>query len=156
MLNMIAGTKRGSEVSRPVSKIAELEQVWSDVWPDLKGVLTPIKGERDYQRRSNVLSAVLEKVGDNENHPLASLCDFIGHLIENYERDFVKIKESTTADVLELLMEQQGIKQKDLAGIIPQSNLSAVLNGKRNLTTKQIAKLSVFFNVTAAVFIQSQ
>ncbi len=42
-----------------------------------------------YQRLVTVLDALIDVVGENENHPLASLMEVIGVLIEKYEDEHV-------------------------------------------------------------------
>ncbi len=41
----------------------------------------------------------------------------------------------------------------DLAGIVPQSNLSAILAGKRKISATLAGKLARYFNVSPAVFV---
>jgi hypothetical protein len=39
----------------------------------------------DYYRLRELLEALIEKVGDDENHPQAAFLDRVGELIEEYE-----------------------------------------------------------------------
>ena len=50
------------------------------------------------------------------------------------------------------LIELRGLKQGDLAGIAAQSNLFAILAGKRKISTTLAGKLARYFNVRPAVF----
>ncbi len=56
-------------------------------------MLTPIvfvpHTESEYQRLVAVLDDLIDVVGENENHPLASLMEVIGVLIEKYETERV-------------------------------------------------------------------
>ena len=45
--------------------------------------------ESEYQRLVAVLDDLIDVVGENENHPLASLMEVIGVLIEKYEEEHV-------------------------------------------------------------------
>ncbi|MCE0521514.1 MAG: hypothetical protein LV480_01215 [Methylacidiphilales bacterium] len=45
--------------------------------------------EKDYRELSAFLDRLVDEVGENENHPLASLMEVIGVLIEKYEDDHV-------------------------------------------------------------------
>ena len=47
--------------------------------------------EADYQRLVNLLDELIDQVGEDETHPLASLMEVIGVLIEKYEDDPVPI-----------------------------------------------------------------
>ena len=56
-------------------------------------MLTPVvfvpHAESEYQRLVAVLDDLIDVVGENENHPLASLMEVIGVLIEKYEDEHV-------------------------------------------------------------------
>jgi HTH-type transcriptional regulator/antitoxin HigA len=43
----------------------------------------------DYQRLVNLLDDLIDQVGEDETHPLASLMEVIGVLIEKYEDEHV-------------------------------------------------------------------
>jgi HTH-type transcriptional regulator / antitoxin HigA len=45
--------------------------------------------EADYCELEDLLDRITDEVGENENHPLASLMDVLGVLIENYEDEHV-------------------------------------------------------------------
>ena len=45
--------------------------------------------ESEYQRLVAVLDDLIDVVGEDENHPLASLMEVIGVLIEKYETEHV-------------------------------------------------------------------
>ena len=46
-------------------------------------------GESEYQQLVAMLDNLIDVVGENENHPLASLMEVIGVLIEKYEDEHV-------------------------------------------------------------------
>ena len=43
----------------------------------------------EYERLISVLDQLIDQVGEDENHPLASLMEVIGTLIEQYEDEHV-------------------------------------------------------------------
>ena len=45
--------------------------------------------ESEYRRLVTVLDDLIDVVGENENHPLASLMEVIGVLVERYEAEHV-------------------------------------------------------------------
>jgi HTH-type transcriptional regulator/antitoxin HigA len=45
--------------------------------------------EADYQKLVELLDHITDEVGQGENHPLASLMDVLGVLIEKYEDENV-------------------------------------------------------------------
>jgi len=64
--------------------IAEV-QTAQHVWPMIEPVVFVPHMEREYKRLVTVLDTLIDVVGENENHPLASLMEVIGVLIEKYE-----------------------------------------------------------------------
>lgn len=47
------------------------------------------RSDEDYRELVELLDRVTARVGENENHPLASLMDVLGMLIEKYEDEHV-------------------------------------------------------------------
>jgi HTH-type transcriptional regulator / antitoxin HigA len=45
--------------------------------------------DREYHALVKVLDHLIDQVGENENHPLASLMEVLGVLIEKYEDEHV-------------------------------------------------------------------
>jgi HTH-type transcriptional regulator/antitoxin HigA len=45
--------------------------------------------EAEYQRLVTLLDRLVDEVGENESHPLASLMEIVGVLIEKYEDEHV-------------------------------------------------------------------
>lgn len=68
--------------------IAEIETA-QDVWPKVASVVFVPHAESEYRRLVAVLDDLIDLVGENESHPLASLMEVIGVLIEKYEDEFV-------------------------------------------------------------------
>ena len=67
------------------TKILRAEQVWPSVSQILYYPHTPA----EYDRLVAVLDQLIDEVGEDESHPLASLMEVIGVLIEKYEDDHV-------------------------------------------------------------------
>jgi len=68
--------------------VAELEQV-TKAWPPVSRAVRVPHTEADYQELIQLLDRVTDEVGENEKHPLASLMDVLGVLIEKYEDEHV-------------------------------------------------------------------
>ncbi len=45
--------------------------------------------EEEYEHLVELLDNLIDQVGEDETHPLASMMDVIGVLIENYESEYV-------------------------------------------------------------------
>lgn len=69
--------------------IAELEKV-TKAWPPISGAVRVPRSEDDYRELVQLLDRVTDEVGEDENHPLASLMDVLGVLIEKYEDEHVE------------------------------------------------------------------
>lgn len=59
------------------------------VWQPLADNLVVPRNEAQYNRLVAWLDKLIDKVGEDESHPLASLMDVLGVLIERYETEFV-------------------------------------------------------------------
>jgi HTH-type transcriptional regulator/antitoxin HigA len=68
--------------------IAELEKV-TKAWPPISRAVRVPRSESDYQDLVQLLDRVTDEVGEDESHPLASLMDVLGVLIEKYEDEHV-------------------------------------------------------------------
>jgi HTH-type transcriptional regulator/antitoxin HigA len=129
-----------------------LEEV-TRVWPLINRALTPPHDVDEYHRLVALLDEVTDLVGEDESHPLASLMETMGTLVESYESQNVLEPESDPILALQTLMDEHGLGQSDLPEIGSQGVVSEVLSGKRRLNVRQIKALSQRFNVSPAVFV---
>lgn len=58
-------------------------------WTNLKQILFIPRSESEYEQLVIMLDNLIDEIGENENHPLASLMEILGILIENYEQENV-------------------------------------------------------------------
>ena len=58
-------------------------------WPDVSHAVFVPHSQRDYDRLVLLLDDLIDEVGGEENHPLASLMEVVGLLIEKYEDETV-------------------------------------------------------------------
>jgi len=68
--------------------VAELEKV-TKAWPPISRAVRVPHTDADYREVVELLDRVTDEVGEDENHPLASLMDVLGVLIEKYEDEHV-------------------------------------------------------------------
>lgn len=120
---------------------------------DAMAHLRPIHDEASYDHMVALMNSLLDVVGDNEDHELAGLLELVGDLVSNYESDHYAIEKAEPKESLRFLIEARGLKQEDLAAIVPQSNLSSILAGKRKISATLAGKLGKFFSVSPALFI---
>lgn len=58
-------------------------------WKNISDTVFVPHSEADYNRLVSMLDSLIDQVGEDESHPLASLMDVISVLIENYENENV-------------------------------------------------------------------
>lgn len=81
------------------------------------------------------------------------LADLLTLLIEDYEEKHYALPKASPLAVIEFLMDQHGLKQKDLVDVFgTPSIVSEVLNGKRELNKEHIRRLSDRFGVSPELF----
>ena len=132
--------------------ITQLKEI-AKVWPEIQPIFSVPHNKKDYNKLVSLLDSLIDEVGNNENHPLTSLMETIGSLIETYESQYINEIEGNPLDALNALMEEHGLKQSDLSEIGSQGVVSEILSGKRLLNVRQIKILSKRFKVSPAVFI---
>ena len=106
-----------------------------------------------YYNLVNLLDSLIDEVGNNESHPLSSLMETIGSLIETYESQNYPDIEGDAINALKTLMEEHGLKQSDLPEIGSQGVVSEIISGKRQLNVRQLKLLSERFKVSPVVFV---
>jgi HTH-type transcriptional regulator/antitoxin HigA len=129
------------------SKIKEI----AETWPRIQNIFSVPHTEQEYLL-VKVLDGLIDEVGNEEAHPLASLMETIGSLIETYESKNFDDLKGNSLDTLKYLMAEQGLKQSDLPEIGSQGVVSEILSGKRRLNLRQGKRLSERFKVSPAVF----
>ena len=96
------------------------------------------------------LTEELSELDIDKNAFLALILEYLIQSIENYQA-----KEVTTPNqVLAKLMKQNSVKQKDLSHIVPQSIISELVNGKRQLTIRHIRMFAEYFDVPVSYFLK--
>lgn len=111
----------------------------------------PIKSEEELEMMKERVNSLLDKpelMPDEQDY-----LDLLGILIYQYEQNQEPIPDIYGVELLKVLIEERGLKQKDLVPVFKtESIVSDVLNGKRDLNKKYIQKLADFFHVSPAVF----
>lgn len=136
--------------------IKKISDIWAGIQKASKSGFSPIRSEEDYDKKVSLLNAVLA----SEETILPSLFDelveFLSIQIERYDEQHYKIEQSDPVDVLSFLMESNNLKQVDLSNVIKQSNLSGILNRKRNISVENAFKLADYFNVNPLLFLKKE
>lgn len=117
--------------------------------------LRPLRGEADYDAAVRVLDELAgrDDLDAGEADYLAALTRFV----EDYDDGHytIGLPEMSPLDALNYLMQQRGLSRSDLGRILGSASAaSMVLNGQRELSKAQIAKLAAEFKVDAGLFIE--
>ena len=120
---------------------------------DAMAHLRTIHDEESHDRMVALMNSLLDTTGDDEDHPLSGLLDLVADLVSKYEQERHAIEPAEPRDALRFLIEARGLKQEALSAIVPQSNLSAILAGKRKISATLAGKLGKFFGVSPALFV---
>jgi HTH-type transcriptional regulator / antitoxin HigA len=117
---------------------------------------------------ASALPAVVETEAENERllaiiEPMMSreltpeeekLFDLLVKLVEDFEERYYPIGESSPTEMLKFLMEQRGLRQRDIVHLFGSSGVaSEVINGKRAISKNQAKALAEFFRVSPELFI---
>jgi len=62
-----------------------MQTVDVNAWRNLSDTVFVPRSEMEYNRLVAMLDKLIDEVGEDETHPLASLMDVLSALIENYE-----------------------------------------------------------------------
>lgn len=91
-------------------------------------------------------------------HPMlsdaeAAYVDLLSDLLADWEDATVKIPDIDGVELLRALLEDRGLRQKDLVGVFAtESVASEVIAGRRELSRKHIEGLARFFKISPAAF----
>ncbi len=112
-----------------------------------------LKTEKDYQAAlARVESLMDAKPGSAKEEEL----ELWSLLIERYEQAHFPIDLPDPVEAIKFRMEQEGLRQKDLAKVLPGKNrVSEVLNHKRPLSLRMIRSLHKHLHIPAEVLIGS-
>jgi HTH-type transcriptional regulator / antitoxin HigA len=95
----------------------------------------------------------LMRLGESISPAQDRLLRLLVNLIESFESQHYQIKAATPLEILTELVNDQGLKQKDLLEVFgSQGVASEVLNGKRGISKAQAKALGKFFKVSPSMF----
>jgi HTH-type transcriptional regulator/antitoxin HigA len=115
--------------------------------------LHPIRSEQDYDRAVAVLNQLLDAGVVDEQHALADLATMLGTLIAAYDDAHYPVAPVPPVAMLRFLMNQNQLTDSALPELGSQSTVAEVLNGTRELDTRQIKALAARFQVPASLFL---
>jgi HTH-type transcriptional regulator / antitoxin HigA len=112
----------------------------------------PITSEKEYKRALKQIEKLMTK--DALSREENALYGLLSILIQQYEEEHYPIPEASPCEVLSHLMEERGIRQKDLENVIGSKGVvSEVVRGKRGISKEQAKSLAKLFHVSPSVFL---
>lgn len=115
----------------------------------------PIKSEEEMLATQKVIDSLIVRAPltpDEEDY-----LNLLGTLVYEYEQTQEPIPDIYGVELLKVLMEERGLRQKDLLSIFKtESIVSAILKKQRKLTTRHIQELAEFFHISPAAFFPLQ
>lgn len=118
-----------------------------------QALLRPIRNDTDFERVHALVDELADEVGDDVNHPLFDLFELAMMLVEKWEDEHVEIPDAEPKEVLRFLLEENGLKQKDLADIASPTLISDILAGRREISRALAKSLATRFNVNVSAFV---
>jgi len=113
---------------------------------------TVIKTEEEYDRIVDRVEQLLFR--ENRSPEESALLDLLTLLVSSYDDQHYAIADCSGREVLLELMEDNGLKQADLVGVIGSKGIvSEVVNGKRDISKKQAQRLGEFFGLPYTIFL---
>jgi HTH-type transcriptional regulator/antitoxin HigA len=114
---------------------ARLEEI-AKIWPGIQNIFSVPHNEAEYKHLANLLDGLIDEVGEDGSHPLASLMETIGTLIETYEDQNIPEPQGNPSETLKMLMAEHGLKQTGLPDVGTQAVVAEILSGKRRLNMR--------------------
>jgi HTH-type transcriptional regulator/antitoxin HigA len=110
-----------------------------------------IKMDAEYNRALAMVKGLIEK--DDLTPEEGRLLELLSVLVEEYEDRVHPLPKGSPNKMLEVLIEEKGLKPRDLWKILPKSRVSEILHGKRSISKEQAKKLAEFFKVPVELFL---
>ena len=106
---------------------------------EIKSALKPIKDRIQYKDYLKIIDQVIDCEEDSKEEETLEL---VSILVEDYETKHFPIESPDPIEAIEIKMEEEGLKKKDLAIYFGSaSRVSEVMNRKRPLTLDMIRKI---------------
>jgi len=111
----------------------------------------PIKTEEELLATQKIIDSLIDSApltSDQEDY-----LNILGTLVYEYEQTQQPVPDIYGVDLLKVLIEENGLLQKDLVPIFKtESIISAILKKRRKLTARHIEELAEFFHISPAAF----
>ncbi|BAM06248.1 helix-turn-helix domain-containing protein [Leptospirillum ferrooxidans] len=121
-------------------------------WEPLEN-LFHIRTRDEYENAVKILNMLLDRVMDDQSHPLFGFVETLGTVIEAWEEEHESVPPVSGKEMLRFLMDQHNLRQSDLPEVGSQGVVSEILAGNRSLNLRQIQALARRFGVLKHIFL---
>ncbi len=116
--------------------------------------LQPIASKGQHTMALKVVENLISYLNEAKDSGAEMYLMTLAELIKDYEQNRYKSGPVSGAEMLNYLIELQGLNQSDLAKELGgQSVVSKILKGERELNLRQIKALAKYFKVSPEIFI---
>lgn len=117
-----------------------------------KHPLKLIRSEAELNEAAELLDALLSRELTQDER---DYLDVLTELVHHYESAHIEIPKSTPAELVALMADQHGLTQAELAERLGVSEalVSAIINGKREISRSMLHKFADVFHVSPATFL---
>ncbi len=120
--------------------------------------LIPVQSDTQMRQANKMIDRLVNYLSDEQSSSEAAevskYLSVLSDLVSSYESKKFNFEKPESRDVLAYLMEANQLKQSDLEDEVgPQSVVSDILNGKRDLNLNHVKRLASRFKVSPALFI---
>lgn len=114
--------------------------------------IKPLRTEQDYETALQRMEAIFDA---SPHSPEGEEAEVLAILIEHFESKHYPIEAPDPIEAIKIRMEDMGLKQKDLVGLIgSKSRVSEILSRKKRLTVEMIRILSDRLRISPEVLIR--
>ncbi len=108
-----------------------------------------VETEEENERLLKIIKELMRKGEEKLSPEEESLLGLLCNLVEAFEEKAYPIADSPPNEILKMLLDDRGMKQKDLLPVFGSVGVvSEILSGKRPITLKTAKKLHEFLGVT--------
>ena len=124
-----------------------------DTWSVISPMLFQPRNDDDLNRLTDMADYLTDSIAGDEHHPLSGLLEIVGTLISEYERQHIPEPEGTPAGCMKYLMDEHGLTPSDLHELGNPDTVMEIMEGKRDMSRRDMIALSQRFGCNPAVFL---
>ena len=113
-----------------------------------------IHTEEENERMLEEIWQLMKKGEENVTPEESRLLELMCLLVEKFEAEHYPFPESKPHELLQFIMEERGLRQRDLLPVFGSDGLTSdVVNGKRAISKDKAKKLAEFLGVSVELFL---